>query len=565
MTTNGRFLVCTCIFLLAWAHERAIAQAPDSSGRASGFLDQAFRFSGELTAYGEVNGITGAPRRRDASTARLFFRPTLTIFDAVTLSGDLLLSTEGNSARQDINQIGRHPSWRWGRAHIGDFSDEISPYTLSGIPLRGGGVIINPGLLRFSLLGGQARRAVYGGSESGSYKRYVMGASIGVGDEYASFFDVQVLRVRDDPASLADPNPSVSAFENDSLDMTYQNPYATTPQENLVAGIRTRTVLFDRAVTWNVEANGSLYTRDMRLEEDTTGSVPEFVRGIFKPRLSSNADFMVASDMMLSFSPVSLRTGYKYIAPGYTSLGVGWLTNDQQEFLISPMVRIPTGTIMVSWTRQNDNLLGQKRNTTVRQTATAMVTLRPVGEWGTSFRVVYSSMDNNAPGDSARYGFSTVVIGTSQQYSFSRQSTLRSVNFDYTYSGSLYDLPVRPDVRAVNHAVGVGGTIAATEDILLLPSVNMSASIDRKTTNWSTMLTAQHRTLANALTSRASVMWSFDNQQANSLRFRLSSTWSVTQSFSVNAAVLWTRYSSPSMLYGHFTERTAYLTLTQRL
>ena len=191
---------------------QSVTHYPDTSGSSTKFLSEAFKFSGEWSAYGEVNEITGAPRRRDPTTGRIFFRPTLTFLDAITVSADLLLSTEGNSARQDINQLGLHPSWVWGRAHIGDYSDEISPYTLSGIPLRGGGVVINPGLFRFSALGGQARRAVAGGSESGSYKRYLMGASIGVGDDYASFVDLQVLRVRDDPASLAEPNSLVSAY-----------------------------------------------------------------------------------------------------------------------------------------------------------------------------------------------------------------------------------------------------------------------------------------------------------------------------------------------------------------
>jgi len=483
----------------------------------------------------------------------------------VTVSADLLLSTEGNSARQDINQLGLHPSWRWGRAHIGDYSDEISPYTLSGIPLRGGGVVINPGLFRFSALGGQARRAVSGGSESGSYKRYLMGASIGIGDDYASFVDLQVLRVRDDPASLADPNPLVSAYEYDSIGVVQSNPYATTPQENLVAGLRSRVVLFGRALTWNIEANGSAYTRDMRVDEDTTDSVPQFVHNIFKPRLSSNADFMVATDMNLNVSPVNLRTGYKYIGPGYMSLGVGWMTNDQQELLIAPMVRIPSGNVMISWTRQNDNLLGQKLNTTVRHTTTGMVTMRPVGEWSSTVRVVHLTMDNNAPGDSARFGFQTLILGTNQQYAFGRGSFFRWVNFDYSYSGSLYDVPVRPDTRSTTHSAGVGASIPLGEDLQLLPAANVTASVDRGTTNWSTVLTAQHRMLESRLSTTGSLMWSFDNQQANSLRVRLSSSLAVSSSLSVSASLTWNRYSSSSVLYPHFIEQTAYLRITQRM
>ncbi|HLP18486.1 MAG TPA: hypothetical protein VK470_19670, partial [Bacteroidota bacterium] len=512
MTKPSLFQLCICMLAvnaMLSAHVAAQSDAPQSSVKPSNFWSEALKFSGELSAYGELNGITGAPRRRDPSTGRIFFRPTLTIFDAMNVSADLLLSTEGNAARQDINQLGLHPTWRWGRAHIGDYSDEISPYTLSGIPLRGGGVIINPGLFRFSALGGQARRAVSGGAETGSYKRYLVGASIGVGDDDASFIDLQVLRVRDDPASLADPNPAVSAV--DSANTILSNPYATTPQENLVAGIRSRTVLFNRSFTWNLEANGSIYTRDMRLQEDTTNSVPQFVHSIFRPRLSSNADFMAATDVNMNLSPVNLRTGYKYIGPGYTSLGVGWMTNDQQEIMIAPMVRIPGGSLMLSWTRQNDNLLGQKLNTTVRQTMTGMLNMRPRAEWSSTVRVVYMTMDNHAPGDSARFGFQSLMLGTNQQYAFGRGCFLRSVNLDYSYSGSIYDLSARPGSQSTTHSAGVGGVIPVGDDLLLLPAANVSASVDRGTTNWSTVLTAQHRSLSGRLSTTGSCMWSFDN------------------------------------------------------
>jgi hypothetical protein len=179
--------------------------------------------------------------------------------------------------------------------------------------------------------------------------------------------------------------------------------------------------------------------------------------------------------------------------------------------------------------------------------------------------VVYLTMDNNAASDSLRYGFRTIIIGTNQQYAFARGSFFRSVNFDYSYSGSLYDLPVRPDARATSHSAGLGATIPLLDDVLLLPAANVSASVDRGTTNWSTVLTAQHRALANALSTTASFMWSFDNQHANSVRLRLSSSLAVSSSLSVSASYTWNRYSSPSMLYGHFTERTAYLMITQRM
>jgi hypothetical protein len=46
---------------------------------------------------------------------------------------EFLLSTEGSSARQNINQFGINPKWSWDSIHAGYFSEDYLQYTLSGI------------------------------------------------------------------------------------------------------------------------------------------------------------------------------------------------------------------------------------------------------------------------------------------------------------------------------------------------------------------------------------------------------------------------------------------------
>ena len=125
------------------------------------------------------------------------------------MSFDFLLSTEGSSARQNINQLGINPSWGWGNAHLGDFTDMFTPLTFDGIMVRGAGVNLNPGLLRFSAIGGFTQSAVQGGAGNGTYSRYIYGARLGIGKEGGSYFDISFLRARDNPSSLPSPKPTI--------------------------------------------------------------------------------------------------------------------------------------------------------------------------------------------------------------------------------------------------------------------------------------------------------------------------------------------------------------------
>jgi len=91
------------------------------------------QLSGEIGTYGELYTISGKESRRPSGIGRLFFKPRLTLFNNITMDFNFLLSTEGSSARQQINQFDFNPRWGWGEAHLGDFSQTYSEFTLNGI------------------------------------------------------------------------------------------------------------------------------------------------------------------------------------------------------------------------------------------------------------------------------------------------------------------------------------------------------------------------------------------------------------------------------------------------
>ncbi len=194
----------------------------DSQSVNSNFVKENFRIGGEIGAYGEYYTTNNEFARRPNATGRLFFRPTIDLFDLIQIPFEFLISTEGSSARQNINQFGINPKWSWGSLHLGDFSTEYSRYTLSGVLIRGGGINLNPGNFRFSTAAGFTRRSVQGGAQDGSFKRFLLASKIGYGNESVSFLDLIFLRAKDEISSLDRNDKNITILSpngNDVLDI----------------------------------------------------------------------------------------------------------------------------------------------------------------------------------------------------------------------------------------------------------------------------------------------------------------------------------------------------------
>ena len=565
---NARLLQCGWLVAGSVAAGSLLyGQTPDAeSHRRGSAANPPVTLSGEIGSYGELYSINGDVARRPPSTGRLFFRPTLNLFNALSLDFDFLLSTEGSQARQDINQFGVNPTWSWGQAHAGDFTDSYSQYTLGGIRIRGGGFFINPGAFRLGAIGGVTQRAVAGSSSTMAYDRYLYGGRIGVGTAEGGFFDLVFLRARDRASSLStaaapavvdSTNPAASAVE----------PYTLTPQENLVAGMVSYLNLFGNHVHWNIEASGSMFTRDMTDNGVQPLNVPSWVTNLYRVNVTSSAGVAIRSDLSLNFRNVSLRTGYRFVSPGYNSLGVSSLLNDWQEFSLAPSLRLGTWSVSLNAYRQNDNLLGQKLTTLVRYQWGGNVNFQPADRWAANILGNYLTMSNDAASESTRVSFSSLTLGTTQYVAFPDGAFLQSVNLSYLFQQSGDNSPMHPDATTTTHSANAGLTIPLAEDVSLSPGAGVVVTMmpsQLQQTMASYMLSLQDRAFDNALVTVLSGAMSTGNGTA-SYRPSLSSTYRLTQSATVGLLLSMMRYAASGSYGINFTEYSASLTFTQRL
>ncbi len=482
------------------------------------YLTDYVKLQGQARGMTEYYHVQGAERRRPASTNRLYISPTLNFTRYFSIGVDLMLSDEGSSARQDMNIMGLHPSWKWGRAHIGDFSVPFSRYTFQGVNVRGAGVELFPGWLRFAAGGGQSRRAVKGNILQQSFDQYLYTSRVGYQFKNGSFVDVIVLKARDDAESLRQPELElydeviVDTLETE-LDTLWieppYNPYAKTPEDNFLVGIAGTMQFLDKRLRLDFEGTGSAFTQNLWAEAvsmdslELPGPVRSLLNSVFQPRQGSHVDYAMRAECSYRLNSMQFRAGYGYIGPGYQSLGTPSTVNDRQELLLDTRFKIGSNRFSFNFIRLSDNLLDQKQVTNIRNQFRAGVN-RHSQRYRSSYQINVLLMNSDAVVDSLLWDYSNLVFNTNQSLVFDRSALFRQLGVRYTYQQSdknLYRHSTRSHYHTLNMTLQMN-----LKDVSLNGSAGLSF---RKSPNQG-VYTTQVYTIR--LTHHG-----FDNRLANSL------------------------------------------------
>lgn len=627
----------------------------DLSGSSSG---KNVIITGDIGLYGELYSMSGQERRRPSSTGRIFFRPTLTLFNMISIPFDFFISTEGSSARQNLNRFGITPSWDWGTAYLGDFSLNYSDYTLNGISIRGAGVNINPGIFRFSTVSGFTQRTVTGGASNGSFKRFLFGTKIGIGKEEDSFVDLILIKLKDEIEPITSGTKSINVIEpngNDELpagtiqpirwgsvningnvnieisrdggatfqsivndqsnngyyewtvtgpetfqalikitsvedsvsDVSdaffrigfginakkgnlfseYINPFAVTPQENLVIGTAGKIQIAEE-IALRFELTGSAHSKDLRaevLDYDSIG-LPKFLDGIYKSRNGSSADYALKTEANFNFEGINSRLGFRSIGAGYTSLGLSYLINDQREYFASASFRISRASVNLNYNRINDNLEDQKRFTTVRSNYGASVNGNISDFWNAGIFINFLNMGNDSRNDTTKTDFTNLILGTTQVFFLGQESFLRSISASYNFQTSDNKSVLLEKGTTSIHSVNLGLAFILSQSLSLNTSAGLVSSVifdTLKNTTQNFSIGVQHRALENKLNSSITLSNSF-LESSNVIRTFLNFSYSISGSDLVSLIFSAMNFRGSSGRNSRFDEIITSLTYSHR-
>jgi hypothetical protein len=479
---------------LLLAASPALAQAPPDttppgtvsgapSGAASGAPQQPGQtgfhlpvgFSGQATVVGELYGHSGVEARRPANAWRTSLTPQAVLFGQIRLGVDILISSEGAQLRQNINQFGLNPSWSWGTLHLGDFSKGYSPLTIQGVRIRGAGIDLRPGIFRFSVQGGRVQRTVTAGAEGSVYRRNLIAAQLGIGRETGSFIDLNVVKAKDVVGSLEQSLFVVDSILVDTIPEGLRPQVGTRPEENLTTGLNGQLMLFGNRLVLKGEGAVALITRDLLAPQVGSAAGAVGLLSKLQPiRLSTSGDYSYNVDASLNLERGSLRGGYEYVGPGYTSLGLPYLINDRQAYHVGGNLRMLGNrfTLQGQVRRQANNLADQKRGTITRNTANAST----VVQLSSRITAMVSGMLNTIVGDAANDTFAVDSRATALNATTSLRGQLigrpavLSVTLGLQHTTDSNPIHPAPAVSAKNVTTAL--QLQITPAISLAPSVS---------------------------------------------------------------------------------------------
>jgi len=385
-----------CVWLAtttALAAQTAPRAGADSLGGESWL---ARRLNGQAQVFSEAYGISGAPRRRPGGTWRFMASPRVRLLGGTEVGLDLLLSSEGNSARQNINQVAFEPDWGWGQLHLGDFARDYSPYTMQGLRIRGAGLDISRWGIRGSLQGGRSA-ALVTTPDGPQFRRQVIAGAFGVGREGERSLDLRVVRAQD--ALVADDVFLLDTLGLDTLPADLRPQQRSRPQENVVASVASTWRLLQRRLSLRGEVAGALLTRD--LTSPAVDADSSDAGGITTLRTSSSGDAAWNLDAQWQGRSFGLRGGVESVGAGFTSLGLAYLINDRRSWHAGGDLRLGGGRAVLQGRvqRQLNNVSGQRSSTTTREVLTGNATFRLPADFSASFVALLATAGNRETND----------------------------------------------------------------------------------------------------------------------------------------------------------------------
>lgn len=216
---------------------------------------------------------------------------------------------------------GISPSYKWITLHAGDRSISFSPYSLSGVNFRGGGIELRPGKFYLAAMRGRLRRARLQDAGSiqdieGAYRRIGSGLKLGFDNQKGSSLTTSIFSSADE--LTIDPN---------QLDTSL----LARPERNMVLTVSASHELSE-FLSVQGEWGRSVLTRDDRspLLNDPSGQVTLF--GLFDPKTTTTAANAFKTRITLSPKFGKLNLQYERVAPEYRTHGALFFQNDLENF-----------------------------------------------------------------------------------------------------------------------------------------------------------------------------------------------------------------------------------------
>lgn len=366
--------------------------------------------------------------RRPATLVRFLFTPVITAGD-FSLPFTLLLSSEQTNVttpsvpnpslsqflQNRANRLTFSPEYKWARLDLGTWTPRYSNMTTGNQALFGAGFDLTPGPLRLAFFYGSAQAAIEPDSATGvtgAFARESMTGRISVGDEEKTEFGLNMVRVKDDTASIAP-----------------QSAGGLVPEEGMTLSADVKMKIAEK-LTVEGEFAGSAYSRNLRSAEIEDSEIAStFITLRESTRLDYGGRLGVAWNEPLWGASLVGR----YLGDGFVPLGYPYAQSDLAEVTLSPRASLLENRL------QLNGSLGYRvnnlQNTSAASTNQLIGTISGTGRIGTNLTL---------SGSYANAGFESIldrdtlkIRTVTESFSFTPMYTLRDANATHAIALSL--------------------------------------------------------------------------------------------------------------------------------
>lgn len=327
---------------------------------------------------------------------------------------------------------------------VGTNYPSYTDYTLNGVPLTGGNLEINPGLIYFAATGIRNQKPIQL-SDNGqpTYGRKIFSTRAGVGNYDASHIYLTYLYGWDDPSSV-----------------TRDSTVYVTPMKNHLFGMQGKLSLFKNIFNLEAEANASLLTRDATSPQIQNSPIPSFLTKLFGVNMSSSVDYLYAFKSSLDFeqTKTKVNAGFKYIGPGYNSLGAPNVRNDNLSYDIKIDQQLIKNQVTISAfvRRERDNLIQWKTSTTSNTFFgfTAGIHFNNYPYLQVNYSPFRQSNSQNV--DSLKMDNNTSILNVSTGYGYKINDIYNFTNITFSYQDSKTSMTINnysTNTLFINHTV----------------------------------------------------------------------------------------------------------------
>ncbi|NBC64766.1 MAG: hypothetical protein GVY07_03750 [Bacteroidetes bacterium] len=389
---------------------------------------------------------------------------------------DIRYSTDNNEFRQSLNRFNFFGSWKWVTLSAGDVNPGYGNYALGGSTIRGGELNLSPGIVFIDLAAGRVNRAVYDFSADRArrptFERWLYAFQAGVGETQQSHFSLSAFYSKDNRESI----PDTSNITN------YQPGVLSPPAENLAVTPKFQVSVFEESFKVGAETTVSAFTRDQRspdLAADES-DIPSFLTNLFTPRSSTRLSYAGMAHTEFSFDVFQMRTQYERIMPGYKSLGMRDMRDDQHTLTLTPAFQFfdQKWSLDGEFSLSEDNLLGNRISTQTRQNINLNTTVQ-VSEsvnLGGGYTRFESSTSSNDSGNQGQHRQLSQVFQFFPSFSIINGSTTHNFSLTGIYQDMLVEYPVQDGGLSTDESNTKTG--AASYSLALPSGLSVNSSVN---------------------------------------------------------------------------------------